>query len=158
MTDDEIRAAIISSPELRALIESGNDQAVADALSLNADPVPTGELYSERALFNELGPIVAESIMAKLEQFAAGSDSSSSVVARGLKWLQPDQGGIDFQNLALKQMLTGLQVAGVLTADELAALTSLGLRPGVVLGADVSRAVAPWRPDGVVAPIPTENN
>jgi hypothetical protein len=156
MTPDQIRAAILADQQLRAYVESGNDQAVADALTLQAEPVPTHELYTERAMFAELGPLVAESIMAKLEAFATSGNSGASVVARGLRWLQPANGGLDFQNADLKTLLAGLHVAGILTADELAALGRLGTRPGAVTHAQVGEAVAPWRPDGKIQPIPSE--
>lgn len=154
MTPEEIRAAILADSQLRAWIENGNDQAVADALNPQATRVSTGELITERALFAELGPIVAESIMAKLESFAATGNSGASVVARGLRWLQPVNGGLDFQHQGVKTMLAGLHVAGVLAADELAALTQLGTVPGAVTVQMVGEAVATWRPDGKIQPIP----
>jgi hypothetical protein len=154
MTPEAIRAAILADPQLRAHIEAGNDQAVAKALTPQATPVPTGELYTERALFAELGPLVGESIMSKLESFAATGNSGSSLVARGLRWLQPANGGLDFQNADVRLMLAGLQVAGILTNDELAALNRLGTRPGTVTVHQVGDAVAAWRPDGKIQPIP----
>ena len=154
MTPEQIRAAILADPQLRAAIEAGNDQAVADALTPQATPVPTGELYTERALFAELGPLVGESVMSKLESFAATGNSGSSLVARGLRWLQPANGGLDFQNADVRLMLAGLQVAGILTVDEVAALNRLGTRPGTVTPGQVGDAVAPWRPDGKIQPIP----
>lgn len=154
MTPEQIRAAILADPQLRAAVETGNDQAVADALSPQATPIPTGELYTERALFAELGPLVGESVMTKLESFAATGNSGSSLVARGLRWLQPANGGIDFQNSDVRLMLTGLQVAGILTSDELARLNSLGTKPGTVTVDQVGEAVARWRPDGKIQPIP----
>lgn len=154
MTPEEIRAAVLADPQFRQWIEAGNDQAVADALSPLAAKVPTGELYTERAMFAELGPIVAEAILSKLEQFATSGSSGSSVIKRGLLWLKPNEGGLDFQNPDVKQMLAGLTSAGVLTSDELIALGGLGLRPGSVSISQVAEAVAPWRPDGKIQPIP----
>lgn len=154
MTPEEIRATILVDPQLREWIEQGNDQAVADALSPLASKVPTGELYTERAIFAELGPIMAETVLSKLEQFASTGNSGSSVVKRGLQWLKPNEGGLDFQNPDVKQLLTGLTAAGVLTPDELTALSALGMRPGSVSIDQVGNAVAPWRPDGKIQPIP----
>lgn len=154
MTDEQIRAAILADPQLRAAIEFGNDQAVADALSAVAARIPTGELYTERSLFAELGPVMGESVLSKLEQFATSGNSGASVVARGLRWLQPANGGLDFQHLGVRQMLTGLQVAGVLSQTELDAVLLLGTRPGVVSIAQVANAVSQWRPDGKIQPIP----
>ena len=156
MTDEQIRTAILADQQLRAWIEQGNDQAVAESLTPQASPVPTHELYTERAMFAALGPVIAESIMAKLEAFAASGNSGASVVARGLRWLQPANGGLDFQNADLKTLLAGLHVAGILTADELAALGRLGTRPGAVTIEQVADAVAQWRPDGKIQPIPSE--
>ena len=154
MTGEQIRAAILADQQLRAWIEAGNDQAVADALTPDASPVPTGELFTERALFATLGPVMAESIMSKLEAFAVSGNSGSSVIARGLRWMQPANGGIDFQNTDVKTMLTGLHVAGILGADELSALNLLGTIPGSVSVRDVGDAVAAWRPTGQIQPIP----
>lgn len=154
MTPEEIRAAILVDPQFRQWIEQGNDQAVADALSPLAAKVPTGELYTERAMFSELGPLVAEAILSKLEQFAATGNSGASVVQRGLRWLRPNEGGLDFQHVGVKQLLAGLTAAGVLTDDELTALSGLGLGPGSVSVAQVGDAVAAWRPDGKIQPIP----
>jgi len=154
MTEAEIRAAISVDPQFRQWIEEGNDQAVADALSPLAAKVPTGELYTERAIFAALGPIMAESVLSKLEQFANTGSSGASVVKRGLQWLKPNEGGLDFQHPDVKQLLQGLAAAGVLTSDEFIALNALGLRPGTVTIADVGNAVSPWRPDGKIQPIP----
>lgn len=156
MTPDEIRTAILADPQLRTLAEAGNDDGVARELSTRASGVPSGELYTERSMFAELGPVVADSILSKLEQFAASGNSGGSVVARGLKWLQPNNGGLDFQHPSLVQMLAGLHVAGVITADELAALRGLGLRPQTITHQQVSRALKQWRPDGRPCPLPTE--
>lgn len=154
MTPEQIRSLILVDPQFRQWVEAGNDQALADALSPLAAKVPTGELYTERAVFAELGPIMAESVLSKLEQFAATGNSGASVVKRGLLWLKPTEGGLDFQHPDVKQLLQGLAVAGVLTSDELTALNSLGLRPGVVSAKEVGDAVAEWRPDGKIQPIP----
>lgn len=154
MTPEEIRAAILVDPQFRQWIEQGNDQAVADALSPLAAKVPTGELYTDRAMFAELGPLVAEAILSKLEQFAASGSSGASVVQRGLRWLRPNEGGLDFQHPGVKQLLAGLTAAGVLTGDELTALSGLGLGPGSVSVAQVGDAVAAWRPDGKIQPLP----
>jgi hypothetical protein len=156
MNAEQIRAAILADPDLRLAIEQGDDQLVADALSLLADPEPTGELYTERAVFAAVGPIMGESIFSKLESFASTGNSGSSVVARGLRWLDPSNGGLDFQNQDVKQMLAGLNVAGILSAPELAALNQLGTRPGQVTISQVGEAVSPWRPDGKIQPIPSE--
>jgi hypothetical protein len=154
MTPEDIRAAILADPQLRQWIEAGNDQAVADQLSLSAPRVPTGELFTERALFAELGPLVGESVMSKLESFATTGNSGSSLVARGLRWLQPANGGLDFQHDDVRLMLAGLQAAGILTADEKAALNQLGTRPGEVTISQVGQAVRQWRPDGKIQTIP----
>lgn len=154
MTPEQIRSEILADEQLRAWIEQGNDQAVANALSPLADPVSTGELFTERAVFAAVGPIMGESIFSKLESFASTGNSGSSIIKRGLAWLHPSNGGLDFQNADVKQMLTGLHVAGILSADELAALTQLGLQAGEVTVQQVGEAVLPWRPDGKIQPIP----
>ena len=154
MNGEQIRAAILADQQLRAWIEQGDDQAVAESLTPQASPVPTGELYTERALFAALGPVMAESIMSKLEAFASSGNSGSSIISRGLRWMQPANGGIDFQNADVKAMLAGLHVAGILNADELSSLNLLGTTPGSISAADVGAAVGPWRPDGKIQPIP----
>lgn len=76
------------------------------------------------------------------------------MMARGLKWLAPAEGGVDFQHPDLKAMLNGLVADGVLTEDEFLELMKLGTRPDAITVDDVAEALAVWRPDGIVQQIP----
>lgn len=154
MNAEQIRAAILSDPLLRALVESGDDQTLADALSKIAPRIQTGELCTERTIFAALGPAMADSVMIKLESFASSGRPGASMMARGLKWLAPAEGGVDFQHPDLKAMLNGLVADGVLTEDEFLELMKLGTRPDAITVDDVAEALAVWRPDGIVQQIP----
>lgn len=154
MTVDEIRAAILAAPQLRGYVEAGDDQSLAEALADIVPRVPTGELMTERSLFAKLGPIVADTILSKLESFANTGMPGASVMARGLKWLAPQAGGVDFQHPALLALLEGLVTANILTQDEFVALSELGTERQILNASQIAEIVAPWRPDGVVQPIP----
>lgn len=153
MDSATIRQRILASQTLREAIERGNDQLVADALTESAPRVATDELYTDRALFAALGPILADSILTKLEAFAATGNSGASVVKRALTWLAPANGGLNFQDATVQQFIAGIGVAGILTAEEVAALAGVGTVAGVVTIADVGEAVRVWRPDGKICPI-----
>lgn len=151
----QIRAAIQANPQLRQLIEAGDDEQAAVVLSQVLPKQPTGELYTERSMFAELGPAMAESILATLGAWSASNESDAAdIIERALSWLQPESGGIDFQHQEVQAMLTGLQVAGVLSVQQLSALQQLGLRPVAVTHHQVAEAVAIWRPNGLSQQIP----
>lgn len=154
MTIDEMRAAILASPELRAYVEAGDDRSLAEALSNLAPRIPTGELITERSLFAELGPVLADAILTKLESFASSGAPGSSLIARGLGWLAPQAGGVDFQHPALLNLLEGLAEANILTVGEFVALSELGTKRQIFDGSQIAEIVAPWRPSGTIQPIP----
>jgi hypothetical protein len=156
MTIDEIRATILASPELRAHVAAGDDQSLADALADILPRIPTRELMTERSLFAKLGPIVADTILSKLEAFSTTGMPGASVMARGLKWLVPQAGGVDFQHPALLALLEGLVAANTLTQEEFIALSELGTERQTLNLSQIAEIVAPWRLDGVVQPIPEE--
>lgn len=154
MNAQDIRDAILADPSLRALVESGDDQTLADALSEIAPRIPTGELCTERTIFATLGPAMADAVLVKLESFAASGHSGASMMARGLKWLAPAAGGVDFQHPALKAMLEGITAEGILTESEFLELMKLGTRPDTITVDEVAAALAVWRPEGIVQQIP----
>jgi hypothetical protein len=156
VTPQEIRAEILASSELRALIESGQDATVAQVLT---DTLP-GKIVPLR--LSELGllalyadPVQGETVLATIEAVA----QFNQIVARVRKFMQagtPEYSLPDFSLPGIRLALTaphndgGLGLTPELAAPIIAAMTV----PGSVSHVEVSNAVMPWRPDGAVGPIP----
>lgn len=130
-----------SLPKVAAEVALAGDQAIADLL--NAGRVRVGpRSLSERAILAEYpdGPVAADAVLVKLEQYAAGAHPLSSVLSRALRLLR-DPEGLDFGTAATRQMLDALATAGGITAAEAAALKALAEQPETLTAADISRAV-----------------
>jgi len=156
MNAQQIRLLILANPQLRAMVEAGEDERLGEALLEVAPRIATGELFTERAIFAALGPVMADSILTKLEAFAKSSMPGSSMVARGIRWLSPAEGGVDFQHPALRALLEGLVTQGILTQEEFESLALLGTKRATIASDELREALAPWRPNGTTQPIPSE--
>lgn len=121
-------AAELAKQEYAAAISAQNWDAIAAAV--NAHAYPIGKPYSAtiRSLMGDLGPVLANTILTKLEAAAPGN----AILARSLTLLEPAQGGLDLDHPATQAQMDALQGAGVLTAEEVAALKALALQPLVV--------------------------
>lgn len=86
------------------------------------------EQLTERGLYKNLGPLVAETILQKLNAYANAGAEYSLVIKRFLTWMEPRNGGVDFGDPALLNLCDGLTSGGILTADENAAIKSLSLK------------------------------
>ena len=123
-------------------------QALADALSVVRTKV-VPRMTSARGLAELLvgGPMQAETILLKLEgardAMLASADPAQSLMGsmlrRQLRFLDAD--GLDFGSAALRAMLDQFQVAGILTADEVAAVKMIGVVPDPVSEFDVRVAI-----------------
>lgn len=113
-----------------------NDTAYAglsDAQAAAALNAPTrsrrkaAAFHTERGIVAALGPVMGESVLSKVE-FAA---QSNTLLARVVRWLRDysESGGLDLAATATRMQLDALQAAGVLTAEEVAALKALGEEP-----------------------------
>ena len=136
MTHDEIRAAISADPALQALQSAGEMEAVAAALSVGRTKV-IPRMTSARGLAELLpgGPLQAEMILLKLEgardallvSADPGEKLMGSMLRRQLDFLSRD--GLDFGSAALRTMIEQLGTQGVLTADEVVAIKTIGVVP-----------------------------
>jgi hypothetical protein len=156
MTPQEIRTEILASTELRMLIEQGRDEDVARQLT---DTMP-GKIVPLR--ISELGllalytnPADGETVLQTIEAVA----QANPIIRRVLKFMQPgvpEASLPDFSLPGVRLALTapieqgGLGLSTQLAAPLLAAMTV----PDAVSAMEVSTAVAAWRPEGKVCPIP----
>jgi len=112
---------------LKTLIESGDNAAKTDAQVtewLNTPSIIRMKefMLTVRTAMSELGPVMADTVLNKLEAVAA----ADSVVARTLAMMQPSEGGIDCGHAATRAQIDALQTAGVLNSTEASALKALG--------------------------------
>lgn len=156
MTPQEIRTEILASQELRGLIESGQDESVARQLT---ETMP-GKIVPLR--ISELGllalyadPTQGETVLQTIEAVA----EANPIIRRVLKFMQPgvpESSLPDFSlpgvRLALKAPVEmgGLGLSDALAQPLIDAMTVAD----VVSAIEVSEAVAAWRPDGKIGPIP----
>lgn len=137
MTHDEIRAAIAADPALQAIVP--DTQAIADALSVGRTKV-VSRMTGARGLASLLpgGPLQAEMILLKLEAsrdaLLASADPGEklmgSMLRRQLDFLSRD--GLDFGDVAFREIIEQLGAQGVLTAEEVAAIKTIGVVPDPV--------------------------
>lgn len=154
MTPDEIRSIILANADLKAYAAIGDDNSIAKMIGDFLPRIATGELITERSLFAELGPVVADTIMTKLEAFAQSGMPGSSLMNRGLRWLTPQAGGVDFQNADVLAMLNGLVATNVLSQNEFDLLSKLGTRKATISEAQIADILRPLRPNGTLVPLP----
>jgi hypothetical protein len=156
MTPEAIRTEILASQELRGLIESGQDEAVARHLT---ETMP-GKIIPLR--ISELGllalytdPMQGETVLQTIEAVA----EVNPIIKRVLKFMQPgvpESSLPDFSlpgvRLALKAPtnLGGLGLTDALAQPLLDAMEVAD----VVSAMEVSEAVSAWRPEGKTCPIP----
>lgn len=79
-------------------------------------------LLTTRSLMSELGPVMADSILTKLEAASSGNQ----ILARTLMMMRPSEGGVDFGHAATRAQIDALVGAGVINQAEGNALQSLG--------------------------------
>ena len=142
MTPAELKTLIESDAEATALANAGNDEACAARCSVIAPLVRVSTMLTERGLYAELGPAMAETILQKLEGYAAASQEYSALVNRFLGWLEPINGGVDFGLQSTLDMAGLLTQCGLLSAEEYAAINSLSLASQKFTAAQIGEA---WR-------------
>lgn len=148
MTPQAIRDAIAASPELQALAAAGSTQAIADALSVGRTRV-VPRMTSARGLAELYpgGPAGAEVVLLKLEGAAAALKASpqqadkvlGSLLTRQLSFLAGE--GLDFGSAALRAMLDQFAAGGILTAEEVAGLKAIAVRPATIQHEAVTAAI-----------------
>jgi len=140
MTPSELKSLIESDAEALALARSGAADLCAKRCMLIAPKVRTSKMLTERGLYAELGLLVAETILQKLEGYAQAGQPFSALVKRFLKWLEPTNDGVDFGLQDTLDMAGALTQGGLLTNEEYAAINSVSLVAPTITGADVSTA------------------
>ena len=140
MTPAALKTLIESDAEALALARSGAADLCAKRCMQIAPKIRQSTTLTERGLYNELGPTMAEIILQKLEGYAAASQEYSALVKRFLKWLEPNNQGVDFGLQSTLDMAGLLAQGGLLSAPEYAAISGLSLVAPTITGADVSTA------------------
>lgn len=142
MTPAELKTLIESDAEATAFADAGNDEACAIRCGIIAPSVRVSKMLTERGLYAELGPTMAETVLQKLEGYAAANHAYSAVVKRFLKWLEPTNDGVDFGLQSTLDMAGLLAQGGLLSAEEYAAINLLSLAPQKFTAAQIGEA---WR-------------
>lgn len=146
MSPTELRALIESDAEALALARSGAADLCAARCVEIAPKVRASKTLTERGLYQELGPAVAETILQKLEAYALAEAAYSAIVKRFLKWLEPSNEGVDFGLQSTLDMAGLLYQGGLLSVDEYTAIDGLSKVAPTITGADVSTAY-PFPPE-----------
>jgi hypothetical protein len=152
MTPADLRALIdqrvATDAEFAALVATGEDKAIADALSVGRVR-HVSRLVTERGVISALGPIEGEAALQALEAFAATTlpdghplKSSHAGIARTLSWLKPPADGIDIGDALTRQLLSTFGALGVLSSATVTALLALSAVPDPIGYAEVSTALA----------------
>lgn len=132
---------LISSDEIASELfaQAKDEECAARCMAIApATHQPTG-LMTERGLYKALGPVMAETILQKMAGYAAANQSYSAVVARSLRWLEPNNDGVDFGDPTVLGLIDALTAAGLLTVEENAAIKSLSLKKPTYTAAQVER-------------------
>jgi hypothetical protein len=153
MAADEIRAAILASPDLKAKAQAGAINALAGALSAGRISTTAGvkiraaeaaERYPDAGALP--GPLAFEAVLLALEAFAIAKADSTTPRERFMAratdraLIEFKGAGLDFGRPALRDMLTAL-VPTVLTQAQASALLGLAERPDRITEAEVRAAL-----------------
>lgn len=144
MSPEEIRAAILERPDVKALLP--DTRAVAEALSIGR--LQRQEtLITERRVLSVLGVVVGGEFLDALDAFASTVLDSAhplaayqSGIRRAIGWLKTED-GIDVGDATSQAMLEALAQAGVVTSVSADAIRALAYAPSPLLEFDVRRAV-----------------
>lgn len=141
MNVQSIRSEISSTPALKALALEGKTQEIADYLSTNKTKV-VSHFASERGILERfpLGPLAADTLLAKLEDFSKTAHPMSRIVGRALKFLALPE-GLDIGSPATRGLLVELANAGVITEAEVNGLTQMATIHETINEFDVRLAI-----------------
>jgi hypothetical protein len=146
VSDSDLLAAVLADPQAAALAAAGNDAGCAARLAAVLPPVPDpGAMVTTRLILKAFADPADGA--ACLDAFKAAAQANP-VYAWVYTFLSPSEGGVDF---GLPQTQAALDGLPGLTAAQKATLKALGQRPARVTADDVSRALAPRRPNGRLA-------
>ena len=149
--------AIFADATAKALADAGNDSGAALRMQSVLPPALVSTYINERAIYAAFSnPMDAAQVMGALAAIAAGNTTANPpvpanpIVAAALRWLEPNNGGIDVSNPNVSGMLDSMATAGAITTAQAGTIKALAQQPAQVSAADVSRSWAQYRPDGKV--------
>lgn len=147
MTDSDLLSAINADPTALSLATAGDDSGCATRLSATLPPTVASKFKDGSGLVGAFSnPADGFAAIQALQSASA----SNPLLAYILPWLAPGSVGLDMGNPAIRAMLDQLQAASVLTADAVTTLKAIAEVPVAVSAGDVSRVMAPSRPNGKV--------
>lgn len=141
MTPQQIRDAIAASPELQDLAAVNAYGPIATALSVGRTKIAS-HFASERGVLERFpdGPVAADTLLAKLEAFAATAHPLASIVKRALKFLAQAE-GLDIGAPATQGLIDALTASGIITTTERDGLRAMATQPAPVNVAEVEAAL-----------------
>lgn len=123
----ELRAIIDGNPELSQLAESGNDSALASALSALLPVVPRPNTFiGERGIFNLLGAQAGETFLQTVEALSATGGPLQNVFARVVRWLR-DPIGLDVGSDVTQEILQ--QLVPPFDSESVTQIITFGSKP-----------------------------
>ena len=144
MTPAEIRAEVAASPALQAFLGAtagdSNIEGLAAALSSGRTKI-VSHFASERGVLDRYpgGPVAADALLTKLENFGNGQHPLAGVVRRAVKFLGTPE-GIDLGSNGVQTMLNALTPA-LLTEVERDGLRSMAAVPVTLSPSEVQSAL-----------------
>lgn len=145
MNKQELLNLILSDQQAKSCAIAGNDMGCAQRCSDIAPKIRQITELTERGLYQKLGPVDAETILQKLENY---NGIYALNIKRVLEWLKPQNGGLDFASVPTLQLLGVLTQEGVLTPQELSKLDNMSYYPQIINTNQVSDALAEIRRNG----------
>ena len=127
MTLQELKNLIAGDATATALLAAKNYAACATRCIVLAPKIHVPMVLTQRGLYEKLGAVVGETILQKLESYAAASQTLSPVVARILPWLEPANEGLDFGDVKSLEILAALTASNVFSSEEHTALVGMSL-------------------------------
>ena len=100
-------------------IADKNYHVIAAKVNATRTPITTTYLVSERGIMNDYvdGPLAADSVLSKLEAFAATAHPLASITKRALKFLATPE-GLDIGAPTTQAMIDALVAVTAITASE----------------------------------------
>lgn len=169
MTDQQLHDSILADPAAKALADAGDDAGCAARLATALPPALATTYVNERGIYAAFpDPTDALAVMSALADLAAGDAAAdppipaNPIVARSLTWLEPNNGGIDVSNAAVRAMLDRMTAPagatparGQIVPAQASTLKALAEWPASVDPAQVSRAWLRYRPNGQITGLPS---
>jgi hypothetical protein len=143
-----LRDTIDADSQALALATAGDRSGCAARVSSILPETITETYITERTIFDifSADATLGEEFMQALEGVAAGDPSatpprpSNPIVARALKWMQPNNGGVNVGNIAVRNMIDSFASAGLITQSMADAVKSVAEQPATVTPEDIERA------------------